>query len=313
MQARGEVLARSRRVALGERDDSHERGRADECDPDPMRSPTPLQRAQQRLHVAMPAIRIAIHAALEHAAQPARRAVGSRGCSRLAAHRRAVTLGEERVLAVDGLPQRDAERELIGRGVERTSAQALGSDVGRGAPDRVRRIGRLDEVGGEAEVGHARAAVGSDEHVVELEVAVGDAGRVGGRESTTCVDEERHDGRQAARRFGEPAARAATVDELHREVRGTADEAGVEHGDHVRMDEPRQRPRLAAQAFELSRRQRGELDRDGALQSNVGRAVDDPHAALAEHALDAVLAVDQHAVREANVDVLDVGSGRDPP
>ena len=97
---------------------------------------------------------------------------------------------------------------------------------------------------GEAEVEDAGASVGADEHVVGLEVAVHEAGGVGGREALTGLDVDREDlgprTRDRARDGGgavEPLSQGDALHELHRQEHAPGDDADVVDLDDVGVRE----------------------------------------------------------------------------
>ena len=87
-------------------------------------------------------------------------------------------------------------------------------------------------------------------------------------------------------------AEVVAVDEPHREVQRAVLLAGAEDRHHVRVVERGRDPRLGDEAPPEARvlRQLGrdQLERDGPLERQVDRRVDDAHATAAEDALDAV-------------------------
>jgi hypothetical protein len=143
----------------------------------------------------------------------------------------------------------------------------------------------------EPEVRDLRLAVGVDEHVVGLEVAVHDADRVGRREPARRLGEHAHDlaERRLARR--EPAPQRGARDVLHRDPELVAVPTRVVHGHHVRMVELRHRPRLAHQtgaraSVGVARGQ--QLDGDHAIEHLVVGAIDHAHRAAPDLAVEAV-------------------------
>ena len=181
----------------------------------------------------------------------------------------------KRTLAVQRLVQRHAEAELIGARVGRrapgtarapcraacrpaarsrvsAASRVRGAPpsgacdatcLGRGAGHR-HRLRRA----GEAEVHHAHRSVAPDHHVLGLEVAVHEPGRVRGREPRARRDEHVADLRARPRRCRQPGRQRLAVDELHREEDAVLDLARVVDRDHVRVRQARDRLRLAQQA-----------------------------------------------------------------
>ena len=94
------------------------------------------------------------------------------------------------------------------------------------------------------------------------------------------------DGAGVARAI-EPRAQRLALDELHGDEQAHLAGADVVDGDDVGVRQPRQRLRLALQARAHRRRVVGaigaqHLERDGAVELRIVRAVDHAHAALAE-------------------------------
>jgi hypothetical protein len=161
-----------------------------------------------------------------------------------------------------------------------------------------RRIEHLRE----AEVEHLdeRRAVrpSCHEDVRGLEIAVEDALRVRLEDGVARLEEVLHhlaDGQRAA--LARDLAQVLPDEVLHHEERGAGvGGADVQHARHVLAVERGHRLRLAEEALGRAgdgRRLRQEqLDRHRATQAFVLRGEHAPHAARAEHALDAVLASD---------------------
>ncbi len=128
------------------------------------------------------------------------------------------------------------------------------------------------------------AAVLVEQHVVGLEVAVDEAGRVRGREAAPRRDEHVEDLAPRPRLVGEPALDRPAGDELHRQEHLVLEHADVVHGDDVRVLQPRDRLRLAQQArarrvLRAALPRFDQLEGDLAIQLRIVRAVDDPHRA----------------------------------
>ena len=141
---------------------------------------------------------------------------------------------------------------------------------------------------GETEVEHARPAIIADHDVGGLEIAVDDAGIVCGREAAARADEHLHDIGHRSFADVEPLLDVVTFDELHRDVDPIIEHAGVIHGDHIGMREPRERLGLSQQpgarfgVLALAVANADELERDAAVELRVVRFVYDPHAAHSE-------------------------------
>jgi hypothetical protein len=93
--------------------------------------------------------------------------------------------------------------------------------------------GELAGGAGEAEVEDADAAVAGDEDVVGLEVAVDEAGVVGGGQAGAGLAHDRHDLAPRPRLLLEPGAEGLAVDELHGEEHAVGVGADVVDGDDV--------------------------------------------------------------------------------
>ena len=102
---------------------------------------------------------------------------------------------------------------------------------------------------GDPEVGDQRPALGVDQHVLRLEVAVDDPVLVGEPRRLEDLADQR---RPPARR--QPALdqllERRALDVLHRDVVGAVDLAAVEDADDVRVLEPGRRRGLAAEALD---------------------------------------------------------------
>ncbi len=155
----------------------------------------------------------------------------------------------------------------------------------------------------EAEIHHARAAVIADDHVLGLEVAMDQADRVRGCEAGTGGLHDRGDLAPRPLRGLDPLAQRHAGDELHRDEHALVVESSdIEHRDHVRVREPRERLRLAEhpRALIFARGAPAgleQLDRDLAIELGVVGAVDHAHAARAED-VEHEVATDLGAARE---------------
>ena len=261
---------------------------------------------------------VARERALDH-----EREVGGDGRSQRAQRRRLGLLGRghggalglalERVLQREALVGHDPEGELVAArvGAGLVAADLLGCEVGRRA-DQV--LGQADarvlvgaRVVGQAEVDQPGRALGVEEHVVGLDVAVQDAPVVAGGERVGQLAQHGHARGERAQAFGQGhdlalgrgwlAARVARElidhlpqrgpgDELHGEVGVRARLADLVHLDHVRMLELRQRARLVQHpgAVLLVEQAVGvqDLERNAPAHVGVVGEVHDADAALAE-------------------------------
>jgi hypothetical protein len=137
----------------------------------------------------------------------------------------------ERAAAAEQLAEHDPEGPDVGRGggwftPPQLGREVLGSPPAGPAPVAVREQAR------EPEVDHPDAAVGRQDHVLGLQVAVDDPGGVPGLHAARHVERDPH---RLADRDGpvEPAPQVEAVEQLHRQPRLPAPLAGREHGDHV--------------------------------------------------------------------------------
>ena len=142
----------------------------------------------------------------------------------------------------------------------------------------------------QTEVHHADPAILADEDVVRLEVAMGDAGRMGRLEAATGRDEPAEDLAPAIRsrqvgRFPEPARQCLTPDQLHRDEQPAVVGAGVVDLDDVGVIDLRQRLGLAEHQL-VGRGDVGavphELERDPAIEPVIVGRVDLAHRARAQ-------------------------------
>ena len=181
----------------------------------------------------------------------------------------------------------DAPLDLLGREVGHRAEQHAGLA-------RRRLVG---DGSGEPEVGHLDLAVAADDDVLWLDVAVDEAGRVGGaqRQQDRLEDRDRLARRQRRLLVDDVAQRLA-LDELHREEDVTVVLALVVYGDDVGVAEAGGRPGLAAEALDedVVGRESGSHDLEGdvALEACVQRHVDRGHASVCEVREDAVSPVD---------------------
>jgi hypothetical protein len=278
-----------------------------------------VERVEQGAHRRPALGRLGREPALAHAPQPARHAARPRRHAQAAREdagdELVLRLSGERRLVVERLPQRHAERELVGRRREHLAEVLLRRHVtrrahhGTGPGQRLARVAlgrrsldrpnpararRLIVLGlGEAEVGHlARAAAApavvavGHEHVRGLEVAVQHPLAVRGREAPSGLDEGRQHVAPGSRRLPQPLLQRAALDQLHRDhdpVLGIVVDVVDRH--HVGVAEHGHGPRLANHARPAERIHdlgTQHLERDLALQPGIVGAEHPAHAALTE-------------------------------
>ena len=210
-------------------------------------------------------------------------------------NRARVVAGRRGATGQSGTGRRLGAVEHLGRSAADVFAGARGARLGRLrgliAAERCRRgeLSIVDHGAGEAEVDHADPAVVADEHVVGLEVAVGDAGGVGGLEAAAGGEELAQDLAPAhrprqLRRVAEPAGQGLAANQLHRDEQPAVVGAGLVDLDDVGMRDLRQGLGLAQQALvalDLGAAAH-ELERDLAVELVVVGGVDLAHRAGAE-------------------------------
>ena len=196
------------------------------------------------------------------------------------------------------LVEHDAEREEIGALIELLAARLLGRHVRRRAHARavLRELHlrlRLTAHGRggvlelrEAEIDDLRRALGRDEDVLGLEIAVHDALVVRLRERERDAARDGEEALERQRLADEVAAQRLALDELHREVRAPVRLADLVDRDEVRVRHGGRRARLAQEAGAPSGIARDlfaqHLQRDRAAEALVVGEVDDAHAAAPE-------------------------------
>ena len=219
-----------------------------------------------------------------------------------------------RAVALPGAPareelvQHDAQAVDVGRLGRLLAERLLRAEV----VDRAERHAGQRQAGvgpgaGDPEVGDLDAAVGRDEHVARLHVAVDDPAGVRGGEG---VGDLRGQARRLAGReravAGEERRDVLAVHELHDDVRAVGVGAEVVDADDVRvaqgrgglglLPEPRDEGRIAA-VLGVE-----DLDRDLAAQLGVGGTVDRRHAALAQE-LDEPIPAAEHVAERCHSSV----------
>jgi hypothetical protein len=172
------------------------------------------------------------------------------------------------------------------------------------APGVVRVVGFGGEDGGEAAVGEAEvhdadAVVAVDHDVVGLEVAMDEAGGVGGGDPAGGVLEGAQELGPAAGLGAGPGVEALAGDELHGDPDAVDVGADVVDGDDVGVGELGEGLGLAQEADLAAAAGSGaqELEGDLAVEVGVEGGVDDAHGAGAE-AIEEDVAADAEAARE---------------
>ena len=207
--------------------------------------------------------------------------------------------GEGR-LAGQHLVQHRAQRVDVGAAVEPALAGGLLRAHVRGRADDHAGLGeplgvaRAFQHLADAEVRHQHLAVGGEEHVLRLDVAMDDAVAVGVVQGGRGLarDPERVAHRELLL-AGEAGAEGLALDVGHGEPEPAGRVARVEHGEDVRVLEPGREADLAKEA--LGAESGGELgvedlEGDGAVVLEVAGEEDGGHATAAELALERVTA-----------------------
>ena len=202
-------------------------------------------------------------------------------------HERLVRLGE-RQRAADHLVGHDPDCVEVRPGADVLAARLFGRHVGRRTDRHARVRGqrvaeRLDGLG-DPEVGDLHAPVRGHHHVLGLEVAVDDSGRVGRGQAGQHPFE--HAGRL---REGQPphdGPERSALEPLHGDIAGALVLEELVDGDDIRMAERPGQPRLAEEALDAARIggvKRGELlERHVAVEVGLPGQVDERHAAPAD-------------------------------
>ena len=211
-------------------------------------------------------------------------------------------LADERSVAGQQLPEHDPQRVDVGRRRDLLAAGLLGREVLGGAEHRARLRDAVLHVqrARNAEVGDLDLALAAEEDVLRLDVAMDEPTVV--RKCEPVGDPERELERPPHRQF--PGAQhelleVLAVDVLEDDVLPSVVVPAVDDGDDVRVREPRDRARLAAEALEVFRILGvvlvEDLDRDAPIELAVVRAKDARHPAGAEELLELVPVGDQIA------------------
>ena len=229
-----------------------------------------------------------------------------------------VGLAEERDAPGEALVQHQAERVQVGPTVELAAADLLRRQVlGRAHHHVVARevlAGGVEPLG-DAEVGQQHAAVRRDEDVAGLDVAVDEAGVVGGVEGggDARADVDRQLGAQP-RLHVEQLAQALAVDQLHHDGLAAAVLEHVVHGDDVGVGQAGDGDRLAAEPFGddgvggQARLQ--PLQGDATVERDVGGQPHLGHPALGQPSLQPVAAGQHDRVPALRARAGRRGSGR---
>ena len=226
----------------------------------------------------------------------------------------------ERALAVERLPERNAEAELIARRGDVLATELLRGHVrGRaedrtGAGERVAELARVPLNPGlhhgepghrqvdvavlgytplfvlarETEVEDPGTAVVADDHVIWLEVAVDEVASVCRGQPGACIPEDAQDRIDGARLGIQPLTQGSPLDELHRDEDLLAPRADLVDLHDVGMRELGERLGLATQPLplQLTDLAMEQLDRDRALELVVEAGEHLAHAARAESRVD---------------------------
>ncbi len=198
----------------------------------------------------------------------------------------------ERGLALDRGVERGAQRPQVGGRAGCPVPGALGSDVRRRAQDKpgARHV-RVAGNGGETEIGQHHTAVAAHQHVARLDVAVHDAGAVGGLQRVQHAQADLGGADRVVRPVGgERVLQRAGRHILHDDPRVGIRPQHVEDTHHVDVVEAGDGPSLTqgtlAHLLPLGGRQSGRghqfLDGDLTVQDDIGRPPDATHPALTE-------------------------------
>ena len=212
-------------------------------------------------------------------------------------HRRLAHVG---LLAGEHLVHHDADRVDVAAGVGDAAGDELGGEVGDRAEQRLPGAGVRARCAGEAEVAELDAAVVGEQHVLGLEVAVHDAGLVrrGETRQHGVHDVDRLLGREPLVVLQQLAQRDARQ-VLHDQVGHVGVLALVEHVHDVGVCEPGGRTGLLHESrlegVVIGEVAVHDLDRDAALEAQVGGEVDRRHAASGDARAHLIAAVDETA------------------
>ena len=203
--------------------------------------------------------------------------------------------------AREHLEQHGADREQIAAGVDGLAGDLLGRHVARrahqhpcprqvcGRVERSRQLRVARPRQAEIEQLHA---VGREEHVGRLEVAVDDALGMQRRERGQHPEADGHGIGHAQRPAPQALGQRLTLEQLHGDEQLAALLADLIELADVRVVDPRGGPGFAPETLAcrlVAGQRRHRLQRDGALQPLVARRVDDTHPACPQLAGDRVV------------------------
>ncbi len=265
------------------------------------------------------------HARLDDAAQVRRDRAGQRrdGIVDVRESRRDGRAGVERLAPGEHLVPHDTERVDVARAGRRPAEGLLGSEV-------VRRAEHLTGAGvpgavdgaGDAEVGELDPALGREQDVGRLDVAVHDAGGVRGGQGQRSLSEDRAGLLRRHRAAGDELRERLSLDELHHEVGVAAVLAVVVDRRDVGMRQGCGMPCLIPEAVGERRLARGvrahDLDGDLTAEDGVARLPDVPHPAGRDGFGQGVAVAQNHAfvgvhLSTASMTALATGPPSSPP
>ncbi len=193
-----------------------------------------------------------------------------------------------RRVADEGVEERGAERPHVAGGAGLLARRHLGREVGRRAGDHAGLgEGGVGPGAGDAEVGDLGLAVGGDQDVRRLDVAVDDPAVVGRGERVGDLGDQAGGGVRGERTLLlDDLREVAALDVLHDEPVLVAVDREVEDGHDVGVVEGRRVTRLALGALEVGRgptgREPDALEGHLAAEDLVVPAPHDAHAAAAD-------------------------------
>ena len=222
-------------------------------------------------------------------------------------HRHAdLVLAVERDVPGQHLVEHDAERVDVRLAVDVVAERLLGRHVvGRAEHAAVGGQPVVAQRAGDPEVGHLGRALGVQQHVLGLDVAMHDLVRVRGPERAGDLDRVRQRlvDRQPAHP-PDPVLERLALDVLEDDVGPVLVLAGVDHADDVGMRELGDRPRLAPEALQLVGVGRHlpvqELDRHPPFEVDVEGLIDRRHPSRADLGVEPIPATEQHAHERAH-------------